>query len=310
MTDMHSRIPFSFAKAFEKFGADLLLASHSFNEDPDKIAYGRKWSQQEIDTEIGLKNVYACDADQLFDNPPDVFMIMCYEQQADQLRIYEKIKEKSKLVFYSGNDNTGNYFNKQYCSNLIAADISSYAGARARGVNTIYYFPYIDYETFSYAGESDSNIMRSYINSYKRLFPGGYEISLKISEMMAPDMLWESVSDVHVSAIPDLMASSCLTLHNKELEGYGYAVIESMARGRPVCMYRQFSRNRSMENWCIEDQTAIMFDHVNQVIPKLKRYISDAEYRHLFQRSAAATIRSIIDNDRETQKLKDFMESL
>jgi len=309
---MHAKIPDSFARAFATFGAELYLAGHTFNpgnSDGPFIHYGRKWSQEEIDKEIGLSNVRAMEVEELLDNPPDIFMIMCAEQQADQIVLWERIKDKSKLVWYSGNDNTGNIYRQDLCRNLLAADTSSYSMAVASGKHTLNYYPWIDYEKFAYTGVSDVLAFGTYINNYQKLFPNGYNVAQQAMNLL-PQISWKVVDGAHHSTIPSLLAETSATIHCKELEGYGYSILESLAAGRPVILFRPFSHNRSYRKWCLDFETALYLESASEFNRKVGKFVIDAEFRHNLQESAARLVREIINNEEQSSALADFLERL
>lgn len=311
MVDMHNTIVQSFGKALQSLGWTLELAGHSFNHHKSfRVGYGRKWSQEEIDREIGIKAVKSVEVDDLFNNPPDIYMIMCAEQQADQLNIWINgglCLSRTKLVFYSGNDSTGMFYNPNYCRNLLAADISSYATFKAQGKHTIYYFPWVDYDTFQFKGTCNEPVIRSYINEYQKLFPQAYELAQQCTAMH-PQVKWEPVQGLSKQATIELMHTSMATLHSKNLEGYGFAIVESLACGRPVILYRPWSASRSYVHWCLEGQSALYFETPAEYMEKTNRLFNDTEYRHKLQTSAAETVRKIINNEEQSAALKKFLE--
>lgn len=314
--DMHNSIVKSFAEAFNCMGFELYLAGKTFdasNASTPTISYGRKWTQEEINIEIALPNVFVMEADELMSNPPDVYMIMCAEQQRDMIAIWNKIKNpKTKLVWYSGNDNTAMYYDKMLCQNVITADIGSYAYSLVENKNLIYYFPWIDYKTFTFQGISDEKIIRSYIINYKNLFPQGWRLANETSEKFKElDVTWEPIIDpVPKNETPNLMKNSIATLHLKELEGYGYAIAESLACGRPIILFTPFSKNRSFSHWCIDNKSAFYFTNLSELEYKLSKFINDDEYRYDIQKTSAETVREIINNDEQTEKLKKYLEEL
>lgn len=278
------------------------------------IKYGRKWTQKEIDEEFKLDNVFAVEYKEFLSNPTDIVMVACAEVYHDVINnVWRKINKKNKnLVFFSGNDNTLHYymqFGGQYCHNAICADISSYAFAKHKELNAIYYFPWIDYDMLSYVEPSDMKIFRSYINKYQNLFGQDYRMAKELMSLF-PEIEWDCVDGKSKSEALELMKNSMATLHIKSLEGYGYAIIESLARGRPVILYRPFSVNRSYRNWCIDGVSAIYFENETDFYERIKRFITDVEYRHELQKNASQVVRKVINNDETNAKLKIFFNNL
>lgn len=308
MSDMHNAIPFSFGKVFHALGHTLLLAGHSFQKhDKYKITYGRKWTQPEVDHELRLSNVKVIEVQELLDNPPDVIMIMCDAVENDILKLWSELKMRCKLVYYSGNDNQPYNFN--ILQNLLAADQGTYDRAVRVGKHVLKYWPWIDYELFKYEGPSGNRIVRTYIHYYPRLFRIGYQIATQAMQT-TPEIKWEVIDGIHKSKTPQLMRESMATLHVKELEGYGYAIIESLACGRPVILYRPFTKNRTFMNWCIDGQTAIIFDNVADFKEKITRYAEDEAARTAMQDHCHSLIREKISNEEQTTNLKTFLENL
>lgn len=307
MSDMHNTIPFSFGKAFNEIGHELLLAGHSFQKhDTYKINYGRKWTQGEADNGLRMSNVHIVEVEELFDNPPDIIMIMCDMVETDVLKIWSELKTRSKLVYYSGNDNQPYNFN--ILQNLLAADQATYDRAIRVGKHVLKYWPWIDYESFRYEGPSDSRIVRTYIHNYPRLFRVGHQIATQAMQTVT-DIEWEVIDNTPKNKTPQLMRDSVATLHIKELEGYGYAIIESLACGRPVILYKPFTRNRTFMNWCIDEQTAIIFNSVPDFKERITQYMKD-DVRVAMQEKCQTVIRQKINNQEQTANLKQFLENL
>lgn len=303
---MHNTVERSFALACRDIGVDILFPDKSFE---GIIKYGLKYETLPSDMP---ENASTVSYEELIANEFDddlVIMITCYEVQHDVLELRHKMSGKYKLLFYSGNDNTYHFYDKRFCKNIIAADIDSYVKAKVDNINCIGYYPYVDYETFSYEGYSDSNTIRTFIHSYNKLFPESYEIASKAMENF-PGIEWEVIDGKPKHETISLMNDMIANLHVKRLEGYGFAIIESLARGRPCILYRPFSNNRSYTNWCIDGVNSIYFTSYQEFTEKVSKYLLDEEARHKMQDEAASVIRRVINNERENEKLKKILENL
>ena len=106
------------------------------------------------------------------------------------------------------------------------------------------------------------------------------------------------------------LKNSIATVHIKRLEGYGYSVIESLATGRPVFLSRLYSQNKSLKQWCLENETALFFDSEVDLKMKILYYMQSKELRHYMQEQSAKIVREIIDNQKEFEKLKNFIDNL
>lgn len=310
---MHNTLERGFALALRNLGVSILFPDISFN---DIIPYGTKYIRlpDDMPSNAGLIRY-----DELINNEFDdlVMFITCFEVQKDVLHIYRKMRRKPKLVFYSGNPGTYNHYDKRFCNNLIATDIQSYSKAY-RGfiksfilgdINVLKYYPWIDYDNFSYDGPSDVMIFRTFIIRYKELFPDSYNIAYQLMKNI-PMIKWDIVEDKSKKETIDLMNNMMANIHIKNFEGYGFAIIESLARGRPCFLYKNFSHKMSYTNWCIEGETAFYFSNELEFVKKANRFILDSDFRHKIQENTARTVRKIINNDEQTESLKKFLENL
>jgi leucyl-tRNA synthetase len=99
-------------------------------------------------------------------------------------------------------------------------------------------------------------------------------------------------------------------LHVKRLEGYGFAIIESMARGRPVFLFDPLTADKSYLQWSELGTTAFSFSNGQSYEDQAKKILNDEEYRHKVQENCAKRIRSLVDNEEQNEKLKIFLENL
>jgi glycosyltransferase involved in cell wall biosynthesis len=310
MSDMHNTIPFSFGKAFAQLGHELLLAGYSFGRKESRytIKYGRKWTQKEVDNSLGLPNIRVVEVDNLFSQPPDVIMIMCDMVEKEILKIWNDLKVRTKLLYYSGNDYQPYDFN--VLQNILAADIGTLNRAKRVDKHVLQYWPWVNYDEFCWDGPSDEPIFRTYIHNYRNLFKTGYELTLRAMNVLEDKIVWHMVDNTPKEFTPGLMRESMATMHIKSLEGYGYAIIESLACGRPIFLYRPFTKDRTFTNWCIDGSTAFYFDNVNEFKEKALKLLNDVPFRHNIQAHCSAVIREKINNEEQTKNLGKFLENL
>jgi len=295
LPDIHPGLTFSFAKTFFEIGDTLYIPGHSFNK---VVKYGRKWSQEEINSELGLENVYAIEYEDVLSRPPHIVIVSCAEVSHDIINnLWKKLKNKMRLIFYCGNNDTFYYYwyhFRNICRYAICADILSYISSRNAGVSSIYYYPWNNYSSFCFKGASDIKIVRSYINQYSRLFRSDYRMSEELMSLL-PEVEWRCVDGVRRNEIPALMENSMATLHIKNQEGFGLSIIESLSVGRPVILYRPYSYNRTYRNWCIDGLTALYFDTEEEFVKKMRAFISCDYYRHEMQHNASRIVREVIN---------------
>jgi hypothetical protein len=307
--NIHRRLPKSFAKALEMSESTLLLPDHSFK---NIIKYGEYSSQQEIDNDIymnGCKNIKSISYEEFRLNPPEIIFVSCYQVEKDIIEnLWKKIdNSKSKLVYYNGNNDF--YCNWDYANNIVTTDIITAQKAKLRNKNVIVWLPWIDFnEEFTFYGLNNSNIFNSYISKYKIHFPNDYLISQELqAQLKKIDIEFNIYESLQYNNVANIMKNSCGTIHIKNLEGYGYSIIESIAKGRMVFLYKPYSENKTYINWCIEDKTCFYFSTQEELFSKIKNYREKVDY---YQPNAAKNIRELINNDRQTKRLNDFLINL
>ena len=96
----------------------------------------------------------------------------------------------------------------------------------------------------------------------------------------------------------------------KQAEGFGYAIIESMACGRPVFLYRKFAKGKRYLGWSEEGRTAFFFGSQDEFDQKMRHWVEDAEFRHGVQADCAARIRELISNEDQAEILGSFLHNL
>ena len=151
--------------------------------------------------------------------------------------------------------------------------------------------------------------MGSYISEYDKTFPKEYEFVKNLqSECGYLDFRINSHSTKEETA--KCMEESIGTIHVKGLEGYGFAIIESMACGRPVFLHRELAEGKSYMNWAVENNTALFFGNALEFMAKSKALAECKEYRHFVQKSCSITIRKLVNNEQQTELLGIFLDGL
>lgn len=314
--DIHKNLTKNIAKAFSLLGHNLILPRYDYiptNLPPKQFnqwVWNNTWTQEKADLEFTTKNVKVLNKQQILDLKPEIIFITSFETQFEILNeIWPHLKEKSKLACYSGNDYWDGAYPFYIIKNYLCADYVGYALANKYKVNHLYYKPWVDYDRCTFDGPTDGNIVGIYISEYEKNFNQEYNMS-KSLQQMTPYIDYHYHTESSQEQLTKSLKSSIATQHIKHLEGYGIAVIESMACGRPVFMHRQMAQNKSLINWSIENVTALFFESQHEYIAKLKALYDSKEYRHFLQYTTASAIRQIIDNQKETQKLGHFLNNL
>ena len=107
----------------------------------------------------------------------------------------------------------------------------------------------------------------------------------------------------------EIMNETSCTLHIKRLEGYGFAIIESMARGRPVFFWEPQVAGKSYLNWLKKGVTGFIFKNLED-LKRQSLFQTDKDFRHEVQINCAKEIRKIINNEEQNLKLNNFLHNL
>ena len=304
------------AKAFDCLGHKLILPSKEYkpvNRPSPPIGdfvWNETWDSEKINKYFYTDNVICRNKEEILELKPEIIFITAYENQFEILEeLWPHMKSKSKIAFYSGNSYWPEAYPFDKVENYLSADFLSYNLCTHHKKNFLYYRPWVDYDTFTFGGTNASNILGSYISNFKTAFPEDYGYSKELQSFL--DFLDVKLyTDIPNEEVPLRMRESMATLHVKRQEGYGYAIIESMASGRPVFLYAPYAPDKSYKNWAIENMTAFFFTDPYELRCKLKALIESTEYRHYIQHTCARVIRKLINNEEQTANLKKFLENL
>lgn len=310
--DIHLQLTKSMSMAFNELGHTLIIPSKEYipeiRSSHTEFVWNREWTQEKADDVFGGM-VKVSSKEELLDVPPDVIFVSAFENQFEMLDLWSKLEGKPNIAAYSGNDYWQGAYNLNVIKNYLAADLTGYTLARAKCRNYLHYFPWIDYNKLTFNNYSDSNIIGTYISEYQKNFPRDYSLYMGIKNEL--NYLDFKLCDKSPhSEIINTIDESVASLHIKSLEGYGFAVIESMAKGRPVFLMREQCYNKTLYHWSLENLTALFFDDLRELKIKLDLLINNLEYRHFLQKTCASTIRQAINNDEQTENLKDFLNNL
>lgn len=315
--EIHIYLTQSIASSFKRMGHTLIIPSEKYKpthhvpwQTKDNIwAWNTYWTQEKALKEIG-SNVLVLSKEEILDLKPEIMFLSCVDSQPEILNeLYPHLKNHSKFVAYSGNDYWDGAYDFSIIRNYLCADYTGFLLSLKYKLNYLYYKPEINYDFFQYQGVSDGNIFGSYINKYQIAFPNDHDFCFK---------LMNSIKEINFSPCDgctrekmlENLKNSIATVHIKRLEGYGYSIIESLATGRPVFLARPYSQNKSLQQWCVENKTAFFFDTPEEFKTKALNFINNKDFRYSIQEKCAKTIREIINNDIEFEKLKKFIDNL
>jgi hypothetical protein len=314
--DIHKNLTKGVANAFKLLGHNLILPSKEYkitHRAPSQFTqhvWDEEWTQKKADSFFTYDNVKVLNKTEILDLKPEIVFIPSFETQFEILdELWIHLKENSKLAFYSGNDYWDGAYPFYMSQNYLCADYTGFLLSNKYKLNYFYYKPWIDYDRCQFKGPVDSNIIGIYMVEYEKRFHQEYLYSKKL-EKLTPYIEYHYHTGSTEEEVTKSLESSFATQHIKNLEGYGIAIIESMACGKPVFLHRELSRNKSLLQWSIENTTALFFDTPEEYVAKLRALIDSKDYRHFLQNSTAKVIRNIINNENETKKLGHFLNNL
>lgn len=311
--DTHLTLTKNMTKAFSKLGHTTLIPSKDYEVTiwpPQKWVWNNSHNESSIEKYDLPKDTLFVNKEQLFDLKPEVIFITAFENKFEIFDVIykEAINWGAKLVFYSGNDYWPEAYSFDLIDNFLPADKLGATLAEKNKKNFLHYKPWIDYEMFSFDGTSDGNTVGTYICDYRKNFPQDFECYRQTKELTNYDYILCEKSTKQETA--DIMHKSCFTLHVKSQEGYGYAIIESMAKGRPVFFWEPQTAGKSYLDWLDLGVTGFTFRDVSEFKSQSEFFLNEKEFRHETQTKCASRIRELIDNERENDKLKTFLENL
>ena len=334
--DHHFTVVDGLAKTLQILGHQMIMPSKdyeiSLRPRHTDFVWNEGWDDEKVKERIGLDNVIVGSKERILDEKPDILFVSCFENQFEVIEhLWGPLKHSgTKLAFFSAND----YWDTAYpwrnvdergipiVQNYVAADRLAVALCNSHGTpNWIDYRPWIDYDKFKYEGTNDSNRVGSYINEYQSNFPQAYSIYDYITkEEGFKDFDFFQCDDKSRDEVVSEMNNSFCSLHLKNLEGYGYSIIESMAMGRPVFLYRAFAGDKSYRDWAIEGETCFFFGNpvdpnftdegYDELMFKLKKLHEDESFRHETQRKCSESIRQLVNNEEQTENFRLFLENI
>ena len=312
--NIHNVLTASFCRAFEKLGISVYVpavdevgqATLSKYQSPLAGAF----DFQPFATAEQVRNCRIVELEALADVDIDMIVIGGHGVQRAALKFLMPMLQRRRqvhLIYFCGNE-IPNY-RWDIVNNLLCADEISWSRHGSHIANATRYYPWIDYDRFAWIEPNDGRSLVSCIINYASRYPADFEMARTIVASVAR-LQHELIDKVSHASVAEIIQRCAASLHIKPEEGYGYAVIESLACGRPIIAPRRYVQGRSMARWCIDGETAILFDSVEDARQSLTKFFDDAALRHALQRSSAQRIRSIIDNDEQTDVLGKFIQRL
>ncbi|TXN22693.1 glycosyltransferase [Methylobacterium sp. WL9] len=245
-----------------------------------------------------------------FGSPPDMLICthpFCQEVMRNHANRMKEIKPVLLCGYTQGFSIPHDF---RYFDALIAVDYPSYVRAQSFGIPSIHYWPWVDFDFWSPPKtEPETILIRMFCNSLDQRPAPLPDMFRRLVETQ-PEGVLENYEWLPPIAVRQLLNDASATLSIKPNEGYGYSVIESLACGRPVFVYRPFIKYQTYINWLIDDESCIFFDSDDEFKDKFERFIVDQAWRRHLQSGCAKLIRSKINNDFQNLQMQNFIISL
>lgn len=317
-SDCHLNLTKRISQALNALGHTIVLPSPEYKVThygftrPDWI-WSTSWSKDFCKKHIKYGNYLSLNKEEILDLKPEVIFVVNFEAQFEVIyELLPKLPKSTKLAFYSGNQYEG------ICSypfwmvkNYLYTDFNAHREVKRHGIpNSLKYRVFTPYDVFTYKPHtSNQNIIGNYTCNFEKDWKSGWNFS-KSCETACPEAKFEYNSKLSELEVADSLIDTLATTSYKEKEGFGMAQVESMARGRPVFLIRQFAQDKTYTEWSIEGETAFYVSSVQEFRAKLKALIDSKDYRDFIHYNCAQKIREYINNEEQTEKLGKFLENL
>lgn len=260
-------------------------------------------------------HVSAYEDDDVLGDPPDVVLMGQVANEAPTFRLVNRLRRLHPVVLCAYSGRMQSSFDWRRYDGVVANDVASRAIARYHGVPALKFFPNFDVDAYPFRREPEQDrvVLRSFINDFEARFPlsAGFfaECRAVLTARFGDRVVVENISRQNRSAVRRLMARSTATLHIKDSEGYGYAVLEAMATGRPLILQNALARNMAYCEWSVPDRSRFGIDRPEDLVPLVERMFADRDWRGRIQQAAADDVRRL-DFQAHAERLRGFFEAL
>lgn len=298
-SNMHPRDFDAFVALFNDIGWKVYIPS---DKEPNYFGYGTtNYPTRGEATMLTSAEV--------LDIKPDVVLCLCWEQLQGSMKL--AALTGSKLVVRAGNNNVP--YNKSYSDYLLTNDTHTYNNCNIP--NKLFFYLPPNYEFYSKQNWcSDSMIVTSYIHYYSKYWKQSwakYDVVRRSNTDIA-FLNFGAASDTTYN--PSLLnpadvkrtlsISRCL-LHIKELEGYGWSVLEAISCGIPVIAPKAYVVGKTYETFLIEDKSVIFLKNTDD----FRKAFDNTEQLYKISEEGPKFIREFINNN-EHLKVKKFLEEV
>lgn len=301
-SNMHPRVFDSFCLMFNSIGWKVYIPS---TKEKNYFNYG-------VLTPPTKGEYTELTYEEFLDVKPDVVLCLCWQHLEASIRLSEIIG--SKLVLRAGNNNVP--YNNTHGNFLMSNDLHTYQQCNIK--NKLFFYLVPDYEFYSklpWAG--DSRIVSTYVQFYQAYWKQSWKIYDNI-RLLNKDIAFINYGAFREGTIYSPMLSkpkdvlrtlgiSRCMLHVKEMEGYGWGLLESISCGIPVISVEKYIKGKSCESFLVEGKTAML---LKKDAAEFRSVFDNVEVLRKISEEGPKFIRSFINAEEQYAKVKSFMEDV
>lgn len=300
-SDMHDRDFDAFCVLFNAIGWKVYIPS---DKEPNPFGY-------RFTTTPSRGNYTAITYKEFLDIKPDVVLCLCWEQLVGAMRMSQA--SGSTLVVRAGNNNVP--YNNSHSKFLITNDTHTYNGCNIP--NKLFFMLPPDYDFYSkQEWHQTSHIVTSYIHSYSKYWKASWQKYNNI-RLANPDVAFINFGAsgdetynpnlVHPEDVRSMLGVSRCLLHVKELEGYGWSLLESIACGIPVIAPKPYVIGKTCESFLIENKTVVF---LHKETGEFRKAFDNVDHLYVISEIAPQFIRNFINAEEQYSKIKKFFEEV
>lgn len=296
-SNMHPRDFDAFVALFNDIGWKVYIPS---DKEPNYFGYGATTHPTKGEaTMLTYK--------EFLDVKPDVVLCLCWEQLRESLKL--AAESGSKLVVRAGNN--GVPYNSTHSQFLLTND--THTLHRSNIPNKLFFYLPPAYGFYTkQEWQRDSMIVTSYIHYYSKYWKQSYykynlvrransDIAFLNFGAAGDDTYNPSL--VTPSDIKRTLAISRCLLHIKELEGYGWSVLEAISCGIPVIAPKAYVVGKTYETFLVENKSVIFLNNTDD----FRKAFDNVDQLYKLSEEGPKFIREFINNN-EHLKVKKFLE--
>ena len=311
--DIHITLTKNLSLSLQELGHQIVIPSKEYEVKyfpPQNWVWNNSHDKKSIQKYGFATNSLFVSNEDLLELKPEVIFVSAFENQFEVINSIwsEAQKWGAKLAFYSGNDYWESAYPWDIIKNYMPADQLGASLCEKYKKHYFHYRPWIDYKMFNCEGVSDNKKIGTYICDYKNNFPQDFDCYQQVLKKHSVEYILCEKETKQKTA--EIMNETSCTLHIKRLEGYGFAIIESMAKGRPVFFWEPQVAGKSYLKWLKKGVTGFIFKNLEDYLKRQALFQTDKDFRNESQIKCAKEIRKIINNEEQNLKLNNFLHNL